>query len=227
MLDTVLVSDLHYGDRRCNLEQVACLLGHIGHIHRLIVVGDTLDYWVTKTWNLQSLLALLSGLCSHTVVLISGNHDPNNLDELVGDKIQVCDDYEVEAKKGIYKVIHGHQYDKLLCSHFYFVRFCFWIHQLLLNKYGWDFQRLLRFSLSNRSKSKYFESLVKESVEQMRSDYSGYAGVICGHTHFPVRVEFDDFEYFNCGDLIEHFSYIKINQDGEVSLCGYFPGIKS
>ena len=227
MLDTVIASDLHLGDKRCDLEQVASLFGHIGHVHQLIIAGDVLDSWVANTWDIDKLTALLGGLISHTIILESGNHDPNNLQELMGDKFIVKEQHEVDTRRGKYLVIHGHQYDNILQNYSLFVRMCFSIHQVMLKKFGWDLQKLLRFSLSKRNSSKYFKSLVRDSIKQMMVDFKDYAGVICGHTHFPIRQQFDDFEYINCGDLIEHYSYVKIDKEGEVSLCGYFPTIKN
>lgn len=227
MLDTVIVSDLHCGDKRCNLEHVASLFGHIGHIHQLVIAGDILDSWAADTWDTTKLSVLFGGLVSHTIVLETGNHDPENLQEIMGDKFIVKNEHEVETRRGTYIVVHGHQYDHFLKNYSIAVKISFILHQFILNKFGLDLQRLLRFSLAKRNQSKYFKSLVKETVTQMRIDFKDYAGVICGHTHFPIREQYDDFEYINCGDLIEHYSYVKIDEKGEVSLCGYFPPIKS
>jgi UDP-2,3-diacylglucosamine pyrophosphatase LpxH len=224
-LDTVIVSDLHYGDKRCNLNDVAQLFGHIGPVKRLIVAGDILDSWVASSWDLKPLNALLNGLRPDNITLIAGNHDPSDLKALLP-SYEILNETSVETCRGPYRVIHGHQYDHLLQEYSVLARIGAWLQQLILKKTGWDIQRLVRFSVSARNKTDYFKRMVGNIIQVMDKECqeNGEHGVICGHTHYPVRVRRDDaFDYINSGDLLENLSYVRIDDGGEISLCSYFP----
>ena len=45
----------------------------------------------------------------------------------------------------------------------------------------------------------------------------GYGAVLIGHLHHPVCMEINGGTYLNTGDLIEHFSYGRMNK-GELRL---------
>jgi UDP-2,3-diacylglucosamine pyrophosphatase LpxH len=226
MLDTALFSDLHRGDRRSNLVYMRELFLHVGKAHRVILIGDVLDSWTADSWDVEELLEALGSLLARELICVRGNHDPDNLDKLLGDRFTVVDQYDLETKRGLYAVMHGHQYDDMICKYSYWMRILYWIHDAVLRAFHIDMQRLLQFSLSSRNKSRYFKNLVADSVRRMREDLGGkYKGVVCGHTHFPTRVLCGDFEYINSGDLLTNMTYVKVEQDGEISVYGYFPTV--
>lgn len=54
----------------------------------------------------------------------------------------------------------------------------------------------------------------KHFEDKMRKIAKGYAGVICGHVHFP-RVTVG---YLNCGDWVHHCTAIAEHYDGRFEL---------
>lgn len=51
-------------------------------------------------------------------------------------------------------------------------------------------------------------------------------GVICGHIHVPECDLTNSFEYLNCGDWLEHRSYVAESTDGELTLAHSVKGIR-
>jgi len=223
MLDTLIVSDIHDGDKRCIHSAIAELMVHVGPAKRLILAGDTLDSWATCEWDVAWLKDIVNHLAPQEVIVLRGNHDPIDLQIRLGTSFTVMDSYDLSVADGRYKVIHGHQYDTLFVKHSTYVWLCYLLHTFFLNKFGWDLQKLLRFSVSKYSRSAYFKKFVRSAINQMMQDFQNYRGVICGHTHYPIRVEHAQFDYINCGDLLTNYSYVGMDSDGYPYLRGYFP----
>ena len=226
MLDTVIVSDLHYGDKRCNLDAVGMLFDSIKEAEMLIIAGDLLDSWWTSTWDFNALRAVLGRLHTERRVIIQGNHDPENLGELLADNDigGVADYVVVHGKNGDYAVVHGHSYDYYLAQYSWLVRMGFWLQKFCITKFNVDFSLLRKFSVSARNRSWYFKRYLSDSLRSMRQDYAGKAGVICGHTHYPLYLNMDGgFEYINSGDVLESFTYVVVDADGNISLRGFYP----
>jgi len=223
-MNRIIISDIHIGDKRLDERYLRAFVNYLGYVDELILAGDILDSWVTNKWDLDLLYFIVHK--SARVIFIKGNHDPENLESIIGFK--VLESYEFETPKGKYLVFHGHQFDYLMAKYSWWAKLSFKLHQFLYSKFNIDLQKIKNLSLARRSKAWYFKNIINDSITEIYKKYSkDYKVVICGHTHYPIRVKREDFEYVNSGDLFENFTYVKIDKEGNLDLCGFYPPIRS
>ena len=49
----------------------------------------------------------------------------------------------------------------------------------------------------------------------------GYDGVICGHIHNPEIRTIDGIQYINCGDWVEHSTWVAEEENGDIKIFNW------
>lgn len=219
-MKTMFISDVHLGSRGSKGRELIKALKR-EKPERLFIVGDFIDGWLLqKRWYwTQSETNVIRKILSLTkqgvnVTWVTGNHDdfmrsftPTNF----GDHLEVVDSVEWNG----YFITHGDLWDGVVKLK-WLGKLGSWGYEtaigvdILLRKMGW------KWSLSNFLKRK-----VKRAVKFITSyerqlayqaQIRGCKGVICGHIHQPddkvIELKGGSIHYLNCGDWIEHNSYI-------------------
>ncbi len=227
---TYFVSDFHLGestddrDRR-KLELFDRFLRRVaGDLSHLVILGDLYDFWFEYRYlipkhNLSILFRLReltqSGL---KVSYICGNHD-----FWLGDFMQTELGFEVAADrlvldspKGKILALHG---DGIAPSDYKYRL----LKRVLRNRVGIALYRQLpttfayKLALGVSGGSRHYgeqkpsEKFVAEYHDFARKCFAeGYRAVICGHIHWPELVEIQGNYYINCGDWLNYFSYVRL-----------------
>lgn len=219
-MKVMFISDVHLGSKGSRSDELLETLKK-ENPQKLFIVGDFIDGWLLqKRWwwrqretnVIRKILSLTKKGCE--VIWITGNHDDFMREWTpfeFGDNLKVVDEWEWNG----YYITHGDLYDGVVKLK--------WLGKLgsigyetaigidiLLRKWGWK-----------TSLSKWLKQKVKRAVKFINSferqlayqaKIRGCKGVICGHIHQPcdkkIKVQGNTIHYLNCGDWIEHNSYI-------------------
>ena len=213
IIDTLIISDIHLGDRLTRSEEIIKVLNYYSY-KRLILNGDILNGLSFKRlqsehWNILSKLRKLSNDCQ--VIWVHGNHDAASdiLSRLLGISVHNKFVWEESGKK--FLAIHGHQYDRFINDNIIISRIAFFI-------YDW----LKRFSPNG-----YIVKLIKTRSQTWKRNVlevargalrlgqaQGADYVFCGHTHIIDTDETNGVKYFNTGSWVDHPSgFITISGD--------------
>jgi len=234
---TYFVSDFHLGestddrDRR-KLELFDKFLQRVaGDLSHLVILGDLYDFWFEYRYlipkhNLSILFKLRELTQSgRRVSYICGNHD-----FWLGDFMQAELGFEVAAdrlvldsSKGKILALHG---DGIAPSDYKYRI----LKRVLRNRIGIALYRQLpttfayKLALGVSGGSRHYgeqkpsEKFVGEYHDFARKCFAeGYHAVICGHTHWPELLEIQGNYYINCGDWLNYFSYVRL-ENGEFEL---------
>jgi UDP-2,3-diacylglucosamine pyrophosphatase LpxH len=216
---TLLVSDLHIGDGKSKYLDFLAYLEKTENIDKLVLVGDTFDFWVS---GLDNCLELGKPLIDYVVSrfghdnlhILVGNHDASlfflrdtlpfihkSLRFPVGDKIAVC--------------LHGNVLDDNPYLKTRFSHYMAWF----INKFdAWakiDTRKSL-VSLSERIKDDPYDKVIADYEQKIADVFDGkFDYVITGHTHlFPYIKKLNNLIYFNIGDSMQHSTLLIAKKDG-------------
>jgi UDP-2,3-diacylglucosamine pyrophosphatase LpxH len=229
-IKALFISDIHLGSKGSNSEKVLDVLKKY-EPEELFIVGDFIDGWLLKRRNywVQSYTNVIRKILSYSkkgtkITYITGNHDdflreytPLNLEN-----INIVD----ECIWNGYYVTHGDLYDGVVKLKWLGVLGSIGYElainvDIFLRKIGY------RKSLSSFLKKKVKRAMVFITSFERQLAYQALSrkckGVICGHIHTPsdkmILVKNTEIHYLNCGDWIEHNSYIIQKHTGEIELC--------
>jgi len=212
-IDTLIISDLHLGDRHTRCQEILELLNKYDY-KKLILNGDILNglrlqRLHTGHWKILSKLRRLSK--NREVIWVHGNHDaqPNILSQLLG--IKVHNRYIWQAVNKKFLAIHGHQYDLFMHNNYYISRvaFAFYSFLKLINPGGY-----LTDLIKKHSKTWQRDSLEVARGALHLARQLGAAYVFCGHTHKIYTSEKNGIKYYNTGSWNEKPSaYVTITGD--------------
>jgi len=202
IIDTLIISDIHLGDRHTRCQEILDLLDKYDY-KKLILNGDIIDglrlqRLHTGHWKILSKLRRLSK--NHEVIWVHGNHDaePNLLSQLLGLKVYKRYIWQSENKK--FLAIHGHQYDRFLNNNLIISRLAYASYSFLkrLNPSGY-----LTDLIRNHNKTWQRSSLevAKGAIRLGRLLGANY--VFCGHTHKIYEAESYGIKYYNTGSWDE------------------------
>jgi UDP-2,3-diacylglucosamine pyrophosphatase LpxH len=226
----LFLSDCHLGSEHSNYLHLLDIISNI-ECENIYLVGDFIDGWLLKNkfrWK-QEYNTIIQKLLRHsrkgtTVHYIWGNHDDflQHFDNyLLGENIIIKRQTEhITAKGKRYIVIHGDQFDGVICKHKWMqiIGAYFYEISLFLNK----FTRYFKFSFS-----KFLKNKAKEAVkfvakyEDTIIDYakrSQCKGIITGHIHKPESYTKNNIHYVNCGDFVESNTYVIETLEGDIEL---------
>jgi len=229
-------SDVHLGaaekdKEEIKLEKLYKLLDLIkADGSRAFILGDLFDFWfeykhaIPKehlgiVFRLASLVE--SGIPIH---YISGNHD-FWLGEFLSREVKITihrDYFETEQDGKKIFMIHG---DGLSPSDWKYRilkkilrnRFNIWLYRKVPPDWGIPLAKY--FSSSSRSHTSGREMEFIHDYEEYAAGKiaGGYDAVLIGHTHHPVLKEINGGVYLNTGDLIDHFTYGRM-ENGQLTL---------
>lgn len=233
---TVFISDLHVGWDKVSEAYLLAFLGTL-RTRSLYLVGDVLEWMYrpsgSKRESVGRFLEALGCLERRgtQIYWISGNHDPASY---LGDresawlskaipKVRILPHDRYQAINGrTYLIVHGDIYD-------YFTRrVSTWKQKLAEFLYPLYLKLLERSTnsrwigaLQNRKNNDpllaiHAQAFRELMIELARSHECN--GVICGHIHVPEASQADSVEYLNCGDWLEHRSYVAESETGQIRL---------
>lgn len=236
LYNTIFLSDLHLGSKSAQAELLLDFLKH-NSANTIYLVGDIVDGWqLKKGWHwpqahndvVQKLLRK-ARKGSH-VIYVPGNHDEFARD-YVGlnfGGIDVVPEAIHETSDGRkYLVIHGDQFDIVVCNARWLALLGDWAYQLAIVANTWFNQVRKKFGIGYWSLSAWAKMKVKNAVNFI-GDYEntlaneavrrGLDGVICGHIHHAIIRQIDGVTYVNTGDFVESCSAIVEHNDGRLEI---------
>jgi UDP-2,3-diacylglucosamine pyrophosphatase LpxH len=219
-VDALFISDVHLGSKGSQSKELLKTLKKY-EPKELFIVGDFIDGWLLKRRNYwtQDYINVIRKVLSYSkkgtnITYITGNHDDflrHYTPFVFGKNIQIVD----EIIWNNYLITHGDLYDGVVKLK-WLGKLGAWGYELAI---GIDI--LLKKVGYKKSLSSYLKKRVKRAVKFMtsferqlsfQSLNRGCIGVICGHIHNPcekeILVKDQKIHYLNCGDWIEHNSYI-------------------
>ncbi|MEW6015040.1 MAG: UDP-2,3-diacylglucosamine diphosphatase, partial [Candidatus Zixiibacteriota bacterium] len=229
-------SDVHLGaaDKAGEEQKIAKLYSLLSKIKadgsKVFILGDLFDFWFEYKHAIpKEHLKIVFQLASlveqgKEVHYISGNHD-FWLGEFLSREAGIVihrDFHEfTEEGKRIF-MIHG---DGLSPSDWGYRilkkilrnRFNIWLYRKIPPDWGIPLARFV--SSSSRGYTAGREPAFVQDYENYaaRKISEGFDIVLIGHLHLPISKEIGKGIYINTGDLIEHFSYARLNS-GKISL---------
>lgn len=233
---TIFLSDLHLGAKSAQADLLLDFLKH-HDAETIYLVGDIVDGWqLKKGWHwpqahndvVQKLLR--KARKGARVIYVPGNHDEfaRAYTGLTFGGIDVVPEIVHESADGRkFLVIHGDQFDIVVCNARWLALLGDWAYQLAIAANTW-FNRLRRtFGVGYWSLSAWAKMKVKNAVNFI-GDYEktlaseaarrGMDGVICGHIHHATIRMIDNIVYVNTGDFVESCSAIVEHADGRMEI---------
>lgn len=230
---SIFISDLHLGTSQCNIKELNKFLKE-NNSENLFLVGDIFDLWEFKqkrffwTQETTNIIRTILGKAKHgtNVIYVSGNHDEDFrlLDNVDLGNVRLCHEFEYEAMDGRrILLIHGDILDAymiMLKNHPRIDKLIGWIYRFILS------MNILFRPIYRRNKSSFSQKLIGflRKKKLMKNDHKhkvidycklrGFDAIICGHSHNPEI----DGNYMNCGDWVDHNSYIVETIEGNWEL---------
>lgn len=233
---TIFLSDLHLGAKSAQADLLLDFLKH-HDAETIYLVGDIVDGWqLKKGWHwpqahndvVQKILR--KARKGARVIYVPGNHDEfaRGYTGLTFGGIEVVPETIHETADGRrFLVIHGDQFDIVVCNARWLALLGDWAYQIAIAANTW-FNRLRRFfGVGYWSLSAWAKMKVKNAVNFI-GDYEntlaseaarrGVDGVICGHIHHAAIRMIDNVLYVNTGDFVESCSAIVEHMDGRLEI---------
>jgi len=237
---SLFLSDIHLGTPDARAEALLDLLGRV-QAEEIFLVGDILDLWKLKGggWHWpeahSTLLQRFAELAQSGVQVhyLPGNHDEFFRDFIGGHfhgvAIEREFDYRTRDGQRLW-LVHGDVFDEHV-RHNVIAKFVgnlgyealLWLNRKLnawrrLRGRGyWSLSGFLKREITNaRAYIDKFEQAAASTARER-----GFEGVICGHIHFPNLRDIDGIRYGNCGDWVEHGSFLVEHLDGRLELIDW------
>jgi len=230
-MKTVIVSDIHIGSVRCELEAFKSFLFTL-ECDRLIIAGDLFDLWDEDAETLRqkhkSLQTFFDRLYAKKVIVeyLLGNHDSAYLEDPVLDTntVPVRPHFTaVRAGKRKVAVIHGHQFDHMMLWYYPLYRLSSWTRKVCEHLFMKPPKPRAYDAPSYFKDRNSYQRLKDGMREKARRHYGkmGFDVLVMGHLHTPEHVRGDGrIEYVNAGEWKGSNTYVEI--DGEsVKLMHY------
>jgi UDP-2,3-diacylglucosamine pyrophosphatase LpxH len=194
---TVVVSDLHLGARNARVGEFLRFLDWV-RTDELILAGDVFDDPRLRRLDASSLRvinALMSFARRRRVVLVRGNHDPDD-SLLAGWGVEMVDEMVVPAGRKKYLVCHGHLWDKSMGLPHWLINGADTVYH-----FAQRIDPTHRLARGLKRGCKHFcrsiAALQRRAVLAARE--RGLDGVILGHTHMARNTRQDGVHYLNSG----------------------------
>lgn len=236
---SVFISDTHLGSKFAKAKLLNQFLNST-EIENLYIVGDFVDFWALKRHNLthwgkshnEVIRTILNKInLGMRVYWIRGNHDfiP---DSLLGDfkNLEIVDTMIVTLNSTKYLLMHGHQFDTWLKNKtfLYNIGSIFYEKSIIIsnaisrirNWFGYKPWSLSGYLKENSKKTVMYLSNFEKLCEKY-ADKHEVDGVICGHIHTPSRSTIGSIDYINCGDWIEHSTFVSFNPEEGLRIRTY------
>lgn len=208
-MKTLFISDLHLCTKYSNSSLVYDVLKR-EQPDTLYIVGDLFDTWIRYPLQ-ESDFTLLSYIYNNIkhIYVCAGNHDHILLffTFLNNKHLMIKSEFLFEADGKRYLVTHGHQWDRSMgCGRLHKIgcRIYNWMLGIARKKLSWIKPHIKKIFIP------HFREDIINFLDQhnIYSSNKPYDGIIVGHTHSPECVKIGKFQYINCGDFIEHNTYV-------------------
>jgi UDP-2,3-diacylglucosamine pyrophosphatase LpxH len=237
-IDTLILSDIHFGSELCNAELLLEVLAKF-KFKRLILNGDIFDHLNLefeerkrhlkdgelprvkkhrlKRSHLKA-LTFISGLSKAEndceVIWIEGNHDEGIsyiFSSLIG--ATVYDEYTWNFAGNKCLAIHGDQFDQFYRDHFALVEWSTWAYQVL-QSFG---PKAYPLCLYLKNNCKHYVRAIS-TVAEGAARYAKKKGadfIFCGHTHHAEHKKIGAIDYYNSGTIqADVVSYVTLGDQG-------------
>lgn len=233
---TIFLSDLHLGARGAQAELLLDFLKH-NDAEKIYLVGDIVDGWKLRNgwyWPqahndvVQKLLR--KARKGARVIYVPGNHDEFARDYtgLNFGGVEVVDHALHETADGrTMLVIHGDQFDIVVCNARWLAYFGDWAYEFAIVANTWFNRARRMFGVGYWSLSAWAKMKVKNAVNFI-GDYEtalaseaqrrGVDGVICGHIHCAKIKTILGVQYVNTGDFVESCTAVVEHDDGRFEI---------
>jgi len=229
----IITSDFHLkykenADDLARRQRVeAFLLSLVGQIDGLVLAGDVFDFWME--WNkviiknyftVLKVFSLLKDAGTR-LVFLTGNHDfwlGEFLQNTIGFEIYENNFTDCLNGKKIF-VSHGDLYTKndlrykvyRRCIRQKFIhKIALLLHPDLALSVSNLFSRTSRLRKDGTEVAKKKEEGHLQKAKELSKDYDL---IVFGHSHNPLRMQFDESIYINCGDWLSHDSYCYFDEE--------------
>ena len=235
---SIFVSDAHIGSAFFRSDALLDVFKEY-QAEKIYLVGDFIDGWKFKrgfAWTnsasqLIRKITELSESGQSEVFYSIGNHDEflRQIEPLTMGSIKIAEEFiheTINGKKLLVK--HGDYLDKTVKNMPWIAHFgdrilscALWIsscHRWIEKKIGfkyWSFSNWLKRNMEGaiNAMSNFKILMVKDAKRR------NFDGVVCGHIHEPgIEDDGNGFVYYNCGDWVEHCTYIIEDMNGNIEL---------
>jgi UDP-2,3-diacylglucosamine pyrophosphatase LpxH len=202
---TLFLSDLHLGHPRCRASELLDFLD-IWRDADVYLVGDIFDDLLAQ-WPQEHFDVINKLLNFKHIVYLPGNHDNYFRRVLIGSsRLTVTEEtYYLSSNGRRYLVAHGDVFDPSMWSG----NGPRWIRRLIYF-FGMD--------VHPRAITSRVEGNAIVAAKSL-----GLDGVICGHTHTPVKKSIDGIDYVNCGDWLWHSTAVVDRGNGMELISNELP----
>ncbi len=211
---TLVVSDLHSGDPRCENTSFVLKVLRETNYDQLILNGDIVDLWLVSPAQIKThpVVIELSRIAKNKkVIWVLGNHDWDARGQNIIPGAEEVESYTLKTSNHDVFFIHGHQvyefqnmpwYSKLLTK----INFWFW------QKTGINFQRFL-------NRGPMYVWLIRYRRKEIIKQYKDKSNtIVIGHTHLFGCSSSSKTTVFDIGSLPIRKTYCIINDNGDVLL---------
>lgn len=234
--NAIFLSDLHLGSKGSQAHLLMDFL-KFNDAKKIYLVGDIIDGWqLKKGWywpqahNDVVQKILRKARKGTQVIYVPGNHD-EFAREYVGlnfGGIDVVQETIHETADGRqFLVMHGDQFDIVVCNARWLAMLGDWAYQLAIAANTWFNIVRRKFGVGYWSLSAWAKMKVKNAVNFI-GDYEntlaaeavrrGVNGVICGHIHHAIIREIEGVTYVNTGDFVESCSAVVEHMNGHLEI---------
>ncbi len=234
--NAIFLSDLHLGSKGSQAHLLMDFL-KFNDAKKIYLVGDIIDGWqLKKGWywpqahNDVVQKILRKARKGTQVIYVPGNHD-EFAREYVGlnfGGIDVVQETIHETADGRqFLVMHGDQFDIVVCNARWLAMLGDWAYQLAIAANTWFNIIRRKFGVGYWSLSAWAKMKVKNAVNFI-GDYEntlaaeavrrGVNGIICGHIHHAIIREIDGVTYINTGDFVESCSAVVEHMNGHLEI---------
>ncbi len=233
---SIFISDLHLGWSRSRAHRLPEVLGRL-RAERLYLVGDTFE-WMGRSAQpvlpklMQPILDSMERLTDNgcEITILPGNHDwqLSRMSRLGKWRIASHAVHETATGEKLF-ISHGDLFDTWIrrmanSAHFGIGNR---LYNPLLHLGNW----LERIGFVPPTPSRHWCAHWKQQLQSVRRHVMQFTdfmvrlaslhrcqGVICGHIHVPAMHDHGGFTYVNCGDWIEHCSFVVEDFSGSFSV---------
>lgn len=227
MLDAIIVSDLHLGNKNCRAKELVDFLEniHVGFYKttKLVLNGDvfdSIDFRRLKKfhWKVLSMLRKLSDEIE--IKWIQGNHDGDAeiVSNLLG--VQVKDQYEFQSGGRRILALHGHIFDQFISKYPLVTNIADCMYHFL----QWIDPTHKVAKIAKKSSKTFLrcsDKMESEAISLARK--LGCDIVCCGHSHNAIEKTDGDVEYYNSGCWTETNPTFLSVREGVVKVETYCP----
>lgn len=209
---TLVISDLHIGDPRCEDTSVVINTLKKEKYDQIVLNGDIVDLWLVKPDGLcnKPVIRLLAQIAkSKKVIWVLGNHDWEARGQNIIPGALEVDSFQITDRKKVL-CIHGHQvyeFQNMSWHSKQLFKINSWIWKLT----GFDIQRFFNVGF-------LYEWVVKRRRKSVLERYGKTIDtIIIGHTHLVGYSSINKSQLYDIGSLAIRRTYA-IVENGHVEL---------